>query len=383
MRKIIKKEGIQNASGEDTRMKIGIIGTGMISNTYIPNLQKTFRHLDLVAVADLDIARAQKMAEEKGIPCAMTTDALIADPEIEGILNLTPPAAHYPITKAALEAGKHVWVEKPLSPTFAQGQELVNIAKAKNLKLGCAPDTILGSGMQTLRRIIDEGWIGTPVGALGHVMLPGAESGHPNPDFFYQPGGGPMFDLGPYWITALVNLFGAVTEVSATTHAHFAERVITAEGPRFGHKIPVQVPTWVSGNFTFANGAIGQVTACFETYPVGYYASLHIYGTEGSIIAPDPNKFEGPLLLKRGWNEAKEVPLLFPYSTEGRGIGMADIEASVRENRPNRASGELALHVLEAMQATHDSGEQKRSIALNTKVERPIPMPQNPLPGEV
>jgi predicted dehydrogenase len=364
-------------------MKIGIIGTGMISNTYIPNLQKTFRHLDLVAVADLDVVRAQKMAEEKGIPRAMTTDELLADPEIEGVLNLTPPAAHYPITKAALEAGKHVWVEKPLSPTFVQGQELVNIAKQKGLRLGCAPDTILGSGMQTLRRIIDEGWIGTPVGALGHVMLPGPESGHPNPDFFYQPGGGPMFDLGPYWITALVNLFGAVTEVNATTHAHFAERTITAEGPRFGQKIPVNVPTWVSGNFTFTNGAIGQVTASFETYPVGYYASLHIYGTEGSIIAPDPNKFEGPLLLKRGWNDAKEIPLLFPYSAEGRGIGMADIEASVRENRPNRASGELALHVLEAMQATHDSGEQKRSIQLNTKVERPLPMPQNPLPGEV
>ena len=364
-------------------MKVGIIGTGMISNTYIPNLQKTFRHLDLVAVADLDIVRAQKMAQEKGIFRAMTTEDLLADPDIEGILNLTPPAAHYPITKAALEAGKHVWVEKPLSPTFAQGQELVALARAKNLKLGCAPDTVLGAGMQTLRKIVEDGWIGTPVGALGHVILPGPESGHPNPDFFYQPGGGPMFDMGPYWLTAFINLFGSITEVNATTHAYLAERTITSDSPRFGQKIPVQVPTWVSGNFAFENGAIAQFTTAFESYPVGYYASLQIYGTEGSIISSDPNKFEGPILLKRGWNEAKEVPLLFPYSTESRGIGMADIEASIRENRPNRASGELALHVLEAMQAAHDSGEQKRAILLKTHVERPLPMQQNPLPGEV
>ncbi len=357
-----------------TPTKIGIVGCGNISGIYF-KAGKTFDILEIAACADLNLERAQAKAEEHGVPKACTTEALLADPEIEIIVNLTIPNAHYDMCKAALEAGKSVYVEKPLSITREQGRELLEIAKAKNLRVGCAPDTFLGGGHQTARKLIDDGWIGEPVAATAFMMGRGHESWHPAPEFYYKAGGGPMFDMGPYYLTALVNMIGPIRRLTGSTRISFPERTITSQ-PLYGTKITVDVPTHVAGVIDFAGGAIGTIITSFDVYGAQMPSPITVFGTEGTILVPDPNGFGGPVRVKTARSkEYTEVPLTHGYAENSRGVGVADMAYALRSGRAHRASGDLAYHVLEAMWGFHDASDAGVHYAMQSTAERPAALP--------
>lgn len=356
-----------------TPTKIGIIGCGNISGIYF-KAGKTFQILDIVACADLDLERAKAKAEEHGIPDACTPEELLADPEIEIVVNLTIPNAHYSVCKAALEAGKHVHVEKPLSITREEGSELLEIARAKNLRVGCAPDTFLGAGLQTCRKLIDDGWIGQPLAASAFMLSAGPEKWHPDPEFFYQPGAGPLFDMGPYYLTALVNLLGPIGRVSGSAQAVRPERVIMSQ-PKFGTALKVNTPSHVAGVLDFEGGVVGTLITSFDAWYHGL-PPIEIYGTQGTLSVPDPNSFGGPVKVRRagaeGWSE---VPLTHNYATNSRGLGLADMAYAIQSGRAHRASGDLAYHVLDAMQSILESSTEEKHIHLSSQCDRPAPLP--------
>ena len=363
-----------------TRTKIGIIGCGNISGIYLKS-DKTFENLQIVACADVDMARAQAKAAEYGVK-AYTVEQLLADPEIEIVINLTIPAAHAEVSTAALNAGKAAYHEKPFALNREDGRKLLATAKAHNLRIGCAPDTFLGGGLQTCRKLIDDGLIGEPVAATAFMMAPGHERWHPDPDFFYQPGGGPMFDMGPYYLTALISMLGPVKRVTGSTRITRAERTITSQ-PKHGQTIKVNVPTHVAGLLEFASGPIGTIITSFDVWAANL-PRIEIYGTEGSLSVPDPNTFGGPVRLRRSnGTEWEEMPLTHIYTENSRGLGVADMAAAIRSNRPHRASGELAHHVLDIMQAFHDASREGKHIELSSTCERPAPLPLGLRPGLV
>ncbi|HLK59543.1 MAG TPA: Gfo/Idh/MocA family oxidoreductase [Chthonomonadaceae bacterium] len=355
--------------------KVGIIGCGNISGIYF-KAGKTFSILDIVACADLDLERARAKAEEHGVPKACTVEELLADPEIQIVINLTIPNAHYSVCRAALEAGKHVHVEKPLSITRAEGRDLLDLAEAKGLRVGAAPDTFLGGGLQTCRKLIDDGWIGEPIGATAFMLCHGHESWHPDPEFYYKVGGGPMFDMGPYYLTALVSLMGPIRRVTGSTRITFPERTITS-APKYGTKVAVDVPTHVAGIMDFANGAIGTILTSFDVWAANL-PNIEIYGTEGSMRVPDPNGFGGPILVRRaGAKEWSEMPLTHGYAENSRGIGVADMAYAIQTGRPHRASGALGYHALEAMHGFHDASDSGAHYAMQSTVAQPAPLPRD------
>lgn len=360
--------------------KVGIIGCGTISGIYF-SAGKTFEILDIVACADLDMGRAQAKAAEFGAK-ACTVEELLADPDIKIVINLTVPRAHYQVAMAALNAGKSVHNEKPLAITREEGKEILETAAAKGLRVGCAPDTFLGGGLQTCRKLIDDGWIGEPVGATAFMMGHGPESWHPDPEFYYKIGGGPMFDMGPYYLTALINLLGPVRRVTGSTRITFPERIITSK-PKYGTKIKVDVPTHVAGILDFASGAIGTIITSFDVWGAEL-PRIEVYGTEGTLSVPDPNTFGGPVRIKRaGASEWSEIPLTHGYSQNSRGIGAADMAYALRSGRPHRANGELAYHVLDIMHAFHDAAREGKHIEIQSTCERPAPLPLGLMPGRL
>jgi len=361
------------SSNEPAPVKIGIIGCGNISGIYF-KAGKTFQILDIVACADLDLERAKAKAAEHGVPKACTVSELLADPEIQIVVNLTIPNAHYSVCKAALEAGKHVHVEKPLSITREEGRELLQIAQAKGLRVGAAPDTFLGGGLQTCRKLIDDGWIGEPIGATAFMLCHGHESWHPDPEFYYKLGGGPMFDMGPYYLTALISLLGPISRVTGSTRITFPERTITS-APKYGTKVTVDTPTHIAGIMDFASGAIGTILTSFDVW-ASQLPNIEIYGSAGSLRVPDPNGFGGPVFVRRaGAGEWSEAPLSHGYADNSRGIGVADMAYAIRSGRPHRANGALAYHVLEAMHGFHDASDQGKHYAMQSRVERPAALP--------
>lgn len=363
-----------------TRTKIGIIGCGNISGIYLKS-DKTFNNLEIVACADLDIARAQAKAAEYNIK-AYTVEQLLADPEIEIVVNLTIPAAHADVSTQVLKAGKNAYHEKPFALNRDDGRKLLETANAANLRIGCAPDTFLGGGLQTCRKLIDDGVIGEPVAATAFMMSHGHETWHPDPAFYYKAGGGPMFDMGPYYLTALVSIIGPVKRVTGSTRITFPERTVTSK-PKYGEKIKVEVPTHVTGLLEFANGAIGTIIQTFDVWSANL-PRLEIYGTEGSLSLPDPNTFGGPVRVRRmGESEWQDVPLTHIYSENSRGLGVADMAAAIQGQRPHRASGALANHVLDIMQAFHDAANEGKHIELTSTCERPAPLPVGLQPGAV
>jgi predicted dehydrogenase len=284
-----------------TPAKVGIVGCGNISGIYF-QAGKTFEILDVVACADLDVARAQAKAQEHGIIHAYTVDELLADPEIEIVINLTTPGGHFDICRRALEAGKHVHTEKPLSLTREEGKTLLDLAASKDLRVGSAPDTFLGAGLQTCRQVLDEGRIGEPLGATAFMLSHGPEAWHPDPEFFYKAGGGPMFDMGPYYLTALTALLGPMTRLTSSARVSFPERTV-GSGAKQGQKIAVDIPTHVTGVIDFATGAVGNILTSFDVWSHGL-PCIEVYGTEGTLSVPDPNSFGGPVKLKhRGEGE--------------------------------------------------------------------------------
>ncbi len=354
------------------RLKLGVVGCGAISGIYF----QTFRRfgLDVLACADLDPEKAKAAAEKWDVARVRSTDDLLNDSEIGVVVNLTVPKAHHAINLAAIEAGKHVYVEKPLAVERAEGRQLVELARARGLKIGCAPDTVLGAGIQTCRHLIDAGEIGTPVGAQAFMLCPGHESWHPSPEFYYEKGGGPMFDMGPYYLTALVTLFGGIDSVAASARISFPTRTITSEAKR-GQIVPVETPTHLSGILNFANGAVGAITTSFDVQR-STLPCIEVYGSEGSLLVPDPNGFAGPVrLFKKGGDNWREVPLTHPHADNSRGLGVLDLVESVEENRPNRASGDLAYHVLDAMHAMLEASDRGQTVRLEGLANRPAPMP--------
>lgn len=356
-----------------TKTKVGVIGCGNISGIYLES-PKTFQVMEIVACADLIMERAQAQAAKYGVPRACTVAELLADPEIQIVMNLTPPPAHYEVGIAALRAGKCVHNEKPLAIKREEGREMLDLARAKGLRVGGAPDTFLGGGIQTCRKLIDDGWIGEPIGAAAFMLCHGHESWHPSPEFYYQVGGGPMFDMGPYYLTALVSLMGPVKRVTGSARITFPERTITSQ-PKYGTKVQVEVPTHVAGLLEFANGAIGTIITTFDVW-ASELPRIEIYGTAGSLSVPDPNGFGGPVRIRRaGAKEWSDVPLTHGFAQNCRGIGVADMAYALRSGRPHRANGEMAYHVLDIMHAFHDASREGKHSELKSTCSRPAPLP--------
>lgn len=350
-------------------LRIGIVGAGNISGIYLKNLG-LFPSTEVVAVADLDVARAKAVAEGAGVANALSTDELFAHPDVDLVLNLTIPAVHGEIAHRALEAGKHVYNEKPLAVDWNEAKALVELADAKGLKIGCAPDTFLGAGQQRVRAAIDGGKIGTPVHVQGFMLSGGPESWHPSPEFFYKRGAGPLLDMGPYYLTAFVNMFGPIESVTSATRATWSERTIGSE-PMKGQKISVDTPTTLIAALKFRSGVIGQLTTTFDA--PGDFPNITVFGSEGILTVPDPNNFDGATTLKRG-GESETLENALPFAVNGRGIGVADLASSLTTGAPHRASGALALHVLEAMLGIISSGESGHRVDLTTNPDRPAPL---------
>jgi predicted dehydrogenase len=359
--------------------KVGVIGCGNISDIYF-QAGKTFEILDVVACADLVAERAEAKAQQHGIPKACSTEELLADPEIEIVANLTIPNAHAEVALAAVAAGKNVHNEKPLTITREEAERLLQAAATQGVLVGCAPDTFMGAGHQTCRKLIDDGWIGEPIAATAFMMCHGHESWHPDPEFYYKVGGGPMFDMGPYYLTDLINLVGPAKRVTGATRITFPERTITSQ-PKYGTVMTVDVPTHVAGVIDFANGAIGTIITSFDVW-AAELPRIEIYGSEGSLSVPDPNGFGGAVRVRRaggsGW---MEVPHTHGYAENSRGIGVADMAYALRSGRTHRANGKLAYHVLDIMHAFHDASNEGIHVELKTTCKQPKALPLGLLHG--
>jgi predicted dehydrogenase len=350
------------------KVGIGVIGCGVISKAYLTAM-KQFSNIELRAVADMRSAAAEQRGREFGVP-GMRVDQLLKRDDVEIVVNLTVPLAHTDVSLAVLNAGKHVHSEKPLGVNMVEARKVMDLAAQKNLRVGCAPDTFLGGGHQTARKLMDDGAIGTPVAGTACFMCPGHERWHPAPGFYYLRGGGPMLDMGPYYITSLVQLLGPVASVMGSATKPRLERLVTSE-PLNGTLIPVEVATHVTGLLEFVSGAVVSITMSFDV-PKHKHTPIEIYGTSGSLLTPDPNRFGGEVMLARTGGEWEQQAHTHG-NTEGefRSIGVADMAAAIVSNRPHRASGTLALHVLEAMEAFQVSSDQGRRVELKTTVERP------------
>jgi len=303
----------------------------------------------------------------------MSVKQLLADPTIEIVVNLTVPLAHVEVGLQAIEAGKHVHSEKPLGVRASEGRKLLDAAAARRLRVGCAPDTFLGGAHQTCRKLVDDGAIGSPLAATAFFMCPGHENWHPNPAFYYLRGGGPMLDMGPYYITALVNLLGPVEQVAGMTARARDERTIASE-PLAGQTMTVEVPTHVAGTMRFVSGAVVTIAMSFDV-PQHRHAPIELYGSESTLLVPDPNRFGGSIEIGRhkSWSER---PVQHLYADGNyRSIGVADLAHAIRANRPHRASGELAYHVLEVMEAFQISSERGKHVAIESRPPRPAMLP--------
>lgn len=353
------------------RHKIGIIGAGNISGIYLEAPLK-FSNLRTVALADIDGGKARSQAEKYGVPRVCTVEELLLMPEVEAVVNLTVPAAHAGVARAALEAGKHVYNEKPLAIELKEGQKLLKLAKSKGLEVGCAPDTFLGGGLQNARRLLDEGIIGEPVAFHAAMLTRGPEAWHPNPDFFFQPGAGPLFDMGPYYLTALTALLGPVASVSGFSRASFPTRTV-GSGALKGQKITVNTPTHATASLEFASGPIGTLTTSFDTH-WDKYDTLVLYGSEGTMVLPDPNSFGGSVRVWKG-KEWEEIAPQHGFTENSRGMGLSEMLYAKAAGREPRASGNLALHVLETMHAILESSAKRKAVSVKSQPAQPAALP--------
>ena len=359
-------------------LNIGIIGVGTISAQYFAEFPK-LEGLHVVAVADINEARAAEVAAEHDVD-VLTVDALLADPRIDAVLNLTIPVAHVDIAMRALRAGKHVYGEKPLALDPDEAAPMLEFAREHGLRVGSAPDTVLGTGVQTARALLDSGSVGDPVAAAVHWSSPGHELWHPTPQFYYQPGGGPLFDMAPYYLTTLVTLLGPVIRVSGVATRSSRERSI-ATGDEAGSSVPVNVETHVSAILEHTNGVTSTLTVSFEVW-ASRAPLFEIYGTKGTIAVPDPNRFSDPVEV---WTvdtpEWTKMPISAGYADAGRGVGLADLAHAIETGRPHRASAELAFHVLEIMDAVLRAASEHRVVELTSTVVRPEPVPFGATPS--
>ena len=367
---------INRKKGEERmkRAKIGVVGVGCISDVCLRNIQNMFDNIEVIGVCDLIPERAQNAVKKYNIPkIYKDMYELFADDEVDIVLNITRPYEHYDVKTAALLEGKHVYSEKPLSPRFEEAKELVELAVSKGVMLGGAPDTFMGAGIQTARKLIDEGFIGQPIGANARLATHGPEDWHPDPEFVYKYGGGPMLDMGPYYITALINLLGRATRVCGMTKASFSQRPILSE-EKYGMIMDVEVPTYEAGVIQFESGAIGQIFMTFDIY-TDDNIGLQIYGTEGSLIVPDPNCFGGEVkLLRANCDKFEVIPLLFNYKDNSRGLGLADMAEAIQNGRLHRANSMQQLHLVEIMNGFTKSSESGKFVEITSPYIRQKPM---------
>jgi predicted dehydrogenase len=355
-------------------VRVGVVGCGAISGAYFAN-SKHYPILEIAACADLNRQAAEKKAAEFAIPKIQSVEEMMADDSIDIILNLTIPNAHASICLQALDSRKHVYTEKPLAITRHDGRAILKKAREKKLLACGAPDTFLGAGLQTARKAIDDGSIGRPVAFTAFMMCPGHESWHPSPEFYYQPGGGPMLDMGPYYITALLNLLGPIKRLCGFGCIAIPQRTIGSK-PKFGQKIAVQTPDHMTGSIEFEQRAIGTIVMSFATRFPQYdgQTPITIYGTEGTLLVPDPNKFGGPVKIRRNDEpEFRELPLI-ATDFRDRSIGLADMAAAIREKRAPRASGDQCLAALDAMLGFEDSSKNGKAYLPLAKYARPEPL---------
>ncbi|OIV35812.1 oxidoreductase [Mangrovactinospora gilvigrisea] len=355
-------------------MRIGMVGAGKISGAYLDTFPK-LPELQLTAVTDLDPARAEEAAAKAPGAVAVKggVDELLARDDVDAVLNLTIPAVHAEVARAALAAGKHVYGEKPLATTREEADGVLEHAAAAGLRVGCAPDTVLGTGTQTARKAVDDGLIGTPVAATAFMTTPGHERWHPDPEFYYRPGGGPLLDMGPYYFSSLVHLLGPVARVTGFSSTPRDERVI-GSGPRAGTRFAVEVPTHVTGVLEHASGALSTLVMSFDVH-AARLPRIEVHGTDGSVSVPDPNGFGGTVELYRGTaGEWETLPDEAGYRDASRGFGLADMARGVASGEPHRASGELARHVLDVMLSLLEAAESGNAVAVASTCERPAPI---------
>ncbi|MFJ6567496.1 Gfo/Idh/MocA family protein [Streptomyces sp. NPDC091292] len=361
-------------------LNIGIVGAGKISGAYLDTLEH-LTSVRLTAVTDLDAGRARAVADRVRahdggeVAVAPSVAALVARDDVDAVLNLTIPAAHADVALTALAAGKHVYGEKPLAADRKEADAVLAAARAAGLRVGCAPDTVLGTGTQTARKAVDDGLIGRPVAATAFMTSAGHEKWHPDPEFYYRPGGGPLLDMGPYYLSALVHLLGPVTKVTGASSRPRTERTI-GSGPRAGHTFPVEIDTHITGVLEHAGGALSTLIMSFDVR-AARLPRIEVHGTEASLSVPDPNGFDGAVEIQRGdgW---ETLPVSAGYRAAGRGIGLADLADALHTGRPHRASAELAAHVLDTMFTLMDAADQGRTLPVAGTCERPAPVTDPP-----
>jgi predicted dehydrogenase len=352
-------------------VRIGIIGLGVISSAYLRTLQR-LADVDVVAVADLLPDRAEAVAEQYRGVRGIAVDDLLDATDVDLVLNLTIPAAHSEIALAALAAGKHVYSEKPLAATSTEAREVLALADKTGLRVGCAPDTVLGTGVQTARAVVDNGGIGTPFAATAFMTTPGHELWHPDPEFYYQPGGGPLLDMGPYYLTALVTLLGPVRRVVGMSSSPQLTRTI-GSGPRAGTVFPVDVPTHVTGVLEHVDGALSTLLMSFDVWAADL-PKIEVYGTTGSVSVPDPNLFDGQVRVSQGL-EWTDVPASAGYREAARGSGVADMARAITAGVPHRAGGELAFHILDVMESLLTAASAGSAVEVGSRCTRPAVVP--------
>ena len=365
------------------RVRVGVVGCGAISGAYL-GMAKNFPIVEITTCADLNREAAGKAAEKYGVPKVQSVDELIAGDDCDVVLNLTIPAAHVPIALQAITHGKHTYAEKPLGVDRDNARPVLDAAERAGVRVGCAPDTFMGACVQTARKLIDDGAIGRPVAFTAFNMGRGHESWHPSPEFYYAPGGGPMLDMGPYYLTALLQLLGPMKRVSGIASIAVPERTITSE-PKKGKKIAVETPDHVTGSIEFENGAVGTIITSFAMHAAKYDGQqpITIFGDAGSLKVGDPNNFDKPVSICRlDEKEYQPVEMQFPTGY-GRSVGLADMARAIQTGRPHRASGRQAFAVLDAMIGFLDSSRTGAAHAIAPGYERPAPMPSGLPFGEL
>lgn len=355
-------------------MIVGVIGCGNISGVYFYNLVERYKNIEVFACADLNKNKTDEVKKLYPNIQVLSTEDLLAHPEIDIVLNLTTPQEHTAINLRALESGKHVYLEKPFALNMEEANKVLTLAKEKNLRVGCSPDTVLGAGIQTCRMLIEQGWIGKPTAAFAFMTCHGHESWHPNPEFYYLPGGGPILDMGPYYLSALIQMLGPISTVSAMSGRESNERLIT-ESNRKGEIIPVEIDTHVSSQVRFNSGAIGTLVTSFDVW-ASQTPRIEIHGTHGSLSCPDPNTFDGEILYRKAFSQDWQIMSSELFENHGncRGLGLSQMAEAIETNKQSIASGEMAAHVLEVILAMAKSNEQGKSEKIKTTIAHPPAM---------
>jgi predicted dehydrogenase len=341
-------------------MRVGVVGCGDVATRiYLPNSQR-FAEFDIVACADLDAGRASELSRASGVP-AVAVAELLAQDDVDIVLNLTPPAAHSDVSLQAIEAAKHVYSEKPLAVEPAAAREILRTAEQRSVRVACSPDTFLGAALGTARRLVSEGVLGVPVSAEVVMQHSGAEHlAHPRPQAFYARGGGPLFDMGPYYLTPLVRLFGQVVTVEAMGRITHPTRVVLT-GPDQGATFPVTTPSHLAAVLRFESGLLATVTMSFDC--AFWTHTFTLNGSDASLRLADPDEFGGPICIRRATDEEwSEVELDPGITDEGRGVGLADFAKAIADERPHRASAAIALHVVEVMTAVLHAALEERAV---------------------